>query len=273
MSKDWARNWWGAAWVEKMERLAEPKRFAEGSKYARTGFLPAIRFDGRTVAARVQVPHEPPYMVRISFDPFSREQWDDLLAEVRDRGALASSMSSGDLPLELQTAFTKAKLRFMPERYVDLHLECGCPDWLKPCMHMVAVWLKFARDFDRDPFLVFELRGMKRDELIALLLNPQPAAVPETAEQVEEFPDVAVPLKLESLPADPEAFWSAPALPRAPAEPPERLLLDDNIFERLQNWPGVESQFHQIYDSVYELASLVADQESSPSSARKRDTS
>jgi hypothetical protein len=25
----------------------------------------------------------------------------------------------------------------------------------------------------------------------------------------------------------------------------------------LENWPGIESQFHQIYDSVYELASLL----------------
>src|SRR5580658_448061 len=215
MSKDTARNWWGAAWVEKMERLAEPKRFAEGEKYARTGFLPAIRFDGRTVAARVQVPHEPPYMVRISFDPFSREQWEGLLAEVRDRGALASSISSGDLPMEVQTAFAKANLRFMPERYVDLHLECACPDWLKPCRHMVAVWLKFARDFDRDPFLVFELRGLKRDELLALLHNRPPATVltgkppePEAAGD-EEFPEIDVPLEIESLPADPEAFWSA----------------------------------------------------------------
>ena len=89
VSKDRARNWWGAAWAEKMERLAEPTRFAEGERYARTGFLPAIRFDGRTVAARVQAPHEPPYIVRISFDPFSREQWECLLAEVRDRNALA----------------------------------------------------------------------------------------------------------------------------------------------------------------------------------------
>jgi uncharacterized Zn finger protein len=142
MSKDRARNWWGAAWVEKMEKLAEPKRFAEGEHYARTGFLPAIRFDGRTVAARVQVPHEPPYMVRISFDPFSREQWDGLLAEVRDRDALASSMASGDLPLEIQTAFSKANLRFMPERYVDLHIECACPDWLKPCKHLVAAEIR-----------------------------------------------------------------------------------------------------------------------------------
>jgi len=257
MSKDWARNWWGAAWVDKMERLAEPSRFAGGAQYARTGFLPAIRFDGRTVAARVQVPHEPPYMVRISFDPFSREQWDGLLAEVRDRGALASSISSGDLPLEIQTAFSKANLRFMPERYVDLHLECACPDWLKPCKHLVAVWLKFARDFDHDPFLLFELRGLKRDELLAILRDRRPAAVAQPEAVEDEFPEVAVPLKLESLPADPEAFWSAPSLPAAPPESSGRLLLDDDVFERLENWPGVESQFHQIYDSVYELASLL----------------
>src|SRR5580658_6959568 len=213
MSKDTARNWWGAAWVEKIERLAEPKRFAEGAKYARTGFLPAVRFDGRTVAARVQVPHEPPYMVRISFDPFSREQWEGLLAEVRDRGALASSISSGDLPLEVQTAFAKANLRFMPERYVDLHLECACPDWLKPCKHLVAVWLKFARDFDRDPLLLFQLRGMERAELFDSLGGPS-APVPEPESEAEHTKeDEILPVKPEPLPADPETYWAERAFP------------------------------------------------------------
>ena len=259
MSKDRAHNWWGAAWVEKMERLAERSRFVEGAQYVQKGRVPAIRFDGRTIAARVQGPQEPPYTVRISFDPFSREQWDGLFAEVRDRGALASSISSGDLPLEIQTAFSKAGLRFMPERYVDLHLECACPDWLKPCKHLVAVWLKFARDFDHDPFLLFELRGLKRDELLAILRNRRSAAVPEPAETdaAEEFPEIAVPMELAALPADPEAFWSSPVLPAEPAQLPGRLLMDDDVFERLENWPGVESQFHQIYDSVYELASLL----------------
>ena len=149
-------------------------------------------------------------------------------------------MLSGDLPLELQTAFAKAELRFMPERYVDLHLECACPDWLKPCKH-----------------LMFELRGLKRDELLALLRNRQPAAVPEPGAAEDEFPELDVPVKLESLPADPEAFWSEPALPAQPPESPGRLLLDHDIIERLGNWPGNESQFHQIYDSVYELASLL----------------
>ncbi|MGH9640571.1 MAG: hypothetical protein ACRD3Y_10945, partial [Bryobacteraceae bacterium] len=148
-----------------------------------------------------------------------------------------------------------AKLRFMPERYADLHLECACPDWLKPCKHQLAVWLKFARDFDRQPFLLFELRGMKREELLARLRDAQPTAVPEA--DAEEFPEIAGPPKTEALPADPAAFWAAPVLPDAPAESSGRLLLDDDRFERLKDWPGIESQFHQIYDAVYELASVV----------------
>jgi hypothetical protein len=93
--------------------------------------------------------------------------------------------------------------------------------------------------------------------LIALLRSRQPAVPVPGLVVEEEFPEIAIPLKIESLPADPAAFWSAPALPAQPPESPGRLLLDDDIFERLKNWPGIESQFHQIYDSVYELASLL----------------
>jgi uncharacterized Zn finger protein len=257
MSTPWTRNWWGAAWVEKMERLAERTRFAGGEQYVRSGRVQTLRFDGRAITARVEAPEEPAYHVRIFFDPFSREQWGLLLAQVRDRAALGASILSGDLPLEMQTAFSKAKLRFMPERYADLHLECACPDWLKPCKHQVAVWLAFAREFDRQPFLLFELRGLKRPELLGLLQDSPASAVAEPTAGEEIFPEITIPPKPEALPADPEVFWSAPELPAARAEPPGRLLLDDSIFDRLKDWPGVESEFHQIYDDVYELVTLI----------------
>ena len=258
-----SKSWWGAAWLEKMERLAESKRFAAGAKYALTNRVQQVRFGGRTFTATVQGPGEPPYTIRITFDPFSREQWDQLFANVRDRRALASSLMSGDLPLEIQTAFSKAKLRFMPERYVDLHLECPCPDWLKPCKHLVAVWLTFARDFDRDPFLLFQLRGMQHDELFDFLRGPA-TAVPEPEPEAEDTAEEEVlPVKLESLPADPEAFWAEPAFPAPAPDSGERRLLDDDIFEKLGaapfagNWRALETQFHQVYDSVYELAAVV----------------
>jgi uncharacterized Zn finger protein len=250
--------------VEKMERLAESTRFAGGDSVRANKVLPASGFDGRTSQPWCRVPHEPPYMVRISFDPFSREQWECLLAEVRDREfALASLISSGDLPLEIRTAFSKAKLRFMPERYADLHLECACPDWLKPCKHLVAAWLKFARDFERDPLLLFQLRGMGREELFDFLRG-RAAPVPEPETEAEEtIEEEILPVKLEPLPADPEAYWAERAFPAPGPESGERRLLDDDIFEKLgpppfaANWRSLETQLHQAYDSVYELAALL----------------
>jgi hypothetical protein len=98
-------------------------------------------------------PYDLAWTVRISFDTFSPWQWQGLLAEVRDRNALASSMPSGDLPLELQTAFAKAKLRSCDSvmRTCTSKAPAGLPETLQ---HLVAVWLKFGRDFDRDPFLL-----------------------------------------------------------------------------------------------------------------------
>jgi uncharacterized Zn finger protein len=151
----------------------------------------------------------------------------------------------------------------MPERYADLHLEFACPDWLKPCKHLVAVWLKFARDFDRDPLLLFQLRGMERAELFDSLGGPS-APVPEPESEAEHTKeDEILPVKPEPLPADPETYWAERAFPVPGPESGERRLLDEDIFEKLgpppfaTNWRSLEGQFHQVYDSVYELAALL----------------
>ena len=255
-----SKNWWSAVWTEKMERLAERTRFADGAAYLTGNKIQRCRLEGRTVIASMQGPAESPYTVRITFGAFSREQWEQLFAQIRDVRSLAASLAAGDLPLEVQTAFSKAKLRFMPERRVDLNLECGCTDWLKPCKHMVAAWLKFGREFERDPLLLFELRGMDRNELLALLQGgeaPPSVSEAETEEVVEE---VSVPIRPQPLPTDPEVFWAAPPLPDLPPGSGERRLLDEDIFEKLgpapfANWNTVEPQFHRVYDAVYEFAS------------------
>jgi uncharacterized Zn finger protein len=258
-----SKNWWAAVWTEKMERLAERTRFAEGAAYLTMNKIQRCRIEGRTVIATIQGPTESPYTVRITFGAFTREQWDQLFANVRDLRSLASSLAAGDLLLEVQTAFSKAKLRFMPERYVDLHLECGCTDWLKPCKHLVAAWLKFGREFERDPLLLFQLRGMDRNELFALLRGGEaPVAGPDESETQETIEEEIVPVKREPLPADPEAFWAAPALPAVSPGAGERRLSDEDVFEKLgpapfANWHTVEPQFHRVYDAVYEFASIL----------------
>jgi uncharacterized Zn finger protein len=262
-----SKNWWGAAWQEKMERLAESSRFKEGGAAAAGNAVQRVRLDGRTMVALVQLKLQPAYTVRITFDAFSREQWDHLFANVRDWRALASSLTEGELPLEIQTAFVKAKLHFMPERYADLHLECGCPDWLKPCAHLVAAWLRFGRDFERNPFLLFQLRGMERKELLDLLLGGAPAPEPEPEFAGDEVREAeTIPVNLQPLPADPQTYWAERPFPVPPPDAGERRLLDDGLLEKLgpapfaPNWQALEPQFHRVYDSVYELAVLMLKQ-------------
>lgn len=255
------KNWWVAVWTEKMERLAQGRRFEEGAGYISAKQIHRCRLEGRTIVASMQGFGESPVTVRITFGAFTPEQWEQLFAAIRDTRSLASSLAAGDLPLEVQTAFAKAKLRFMPERHVDLQMQCGCADWLKPCKHLVAAWLKFGQDFERDPTLLFRLRGLERDELFARLRGAGAESARPAAPEVDEpFEEEAVALQPRPLPANPEEYWSVPALPAAPSG--ERRQSDEDIFEKLgpapfSDWGAVEPQFHRVYDSVYEFASTL----------------
>ena len=46
---------------------------------------------------------------------------------------------------------------------------CSCPDSSNPCKHIAAVYYLLGEEFDRDPFLIFALRGMSREALMARL--------------------------------------------------------------------------------------------------------
>ena len=123
----------------------------------------------------------------------------------------------------------------------------------------------FGRNFERDPLLLFQLRGMERDELLAFLRDgaaPVAEPEPEVAEPIEEE---MVPIKLESLPSSPEDYWAVPPLPVQAPDAGERRLLDEDIFEKLgpapfPNWRAIEPQLHRVYDAVYELATLMLKQ-------------
>jgi uncharacterized Zn finger protein len=49
----------------------------------------------------------------------------------------------------------------------EVQPRCSCPDWADPCKHAAAVCYLVADELDRDPFLLFLLRGKGRDELLA----------------------------------------------------------------------------------------------------------
>lgn len=54
----------------------------------------------------------------------------------------------------------------MPRSEQDFDTACTCPDWSNPCKHIAGVYYLLAKELDQDPFLLFELRGLSRDNLL-----------------------------------------------------------------------------------------------------------
>ena len=83
--------------------------------------------------------------------------------------------------------------------------ECSCPDWSNPCKHIAAVYFLVAEEFDRDPFLLFKLRGMTRTGLVEMLQDVQ---VEDDAPRTEAHAQKPASTSTqEPLPADLGEFW------------------------------------------------------------------
>ena len=78
-------------------------------------------------------------------------------------------------PQDIEEVFGRPGSRSFPTRCKDLETDCSCPDWSNPCKHIAAVYYLLGEEFDRDPFLIFKLRGMDRDTLVGLLHGGLPS--------------------------------------------------------------------------------------------------
>jgi uncharacterized Zn finger protein len=81
----------------------------------------------------------------------------------------AAQLLAGEMPKEIDKAFKTAGASLFPVKRNDLKTECSCPDWANPCKHVAATHYVLGEAFDRDPFLLFELRGQTRAQVIGAL--------------------------------------------------------------------------------------------------------
>ncbi len=202
-----AERWWAKRWIAVLESFNLGARLGRGRTYARSGQVVSIDIDRGAVSAKVQGSRPKPYTVSIRVNTLSETDWRHVVDALSKQSILAAKLLAGEMPQDIEQVFEQAGLSLFPQRGGDLQTECSCPDWANPCKHVAAVYYLLAEEFDRDPFLIFTLRGMTRDEMLKLL-SQTPAGVvsdesiaPETVEPMDREP---VPLS-----TDPAAFWGA----------------------------------------------------------------
>jgi uncharacterized Zn finger protein len=189
-------TWWGRRWMETLESFGMESRLARGRSYARSGQVVSLDTAAGEVSAKVQGSERKPYSVRMRLEPLTDDDWQRLTDALNVEPILTARLVGGELPAEIEPILDRAKIALFPKRQRDLVTSCSCPDSSNPCKHLAAVYCLLAEEFDRDPFLLFALRGRDRDALLASLTGGE-AATEEEA-----------PIYLaEPLPDDPSAFW------------------------------------------------------------------
>ncbi len=192
-------RWWAKRWTAVLESFDIGARLGRGRSYARKGQVCSIEIDAGTVTAEVQGSRATPYVVTIQLRVLSENDWDRVITELGARAVFLARLLAGEMPEQIEEATEAAGVNIFPARSSDLKTDCSCPDWSNPCKHIAAVYYLLGEEFDRDPFLVFALRGMPREQLLERLRGLSGAQAP---------PPTAQELPPEPLPTDPAAFYN-----------------------------------------------------------------
>ncbi len=167
------QNWWAKRWIAVLESFDIGARLGRGRTYARQGQVLSINVGKGLVEAKVQGSRSTPYSITIKVRGLDNAEWKRLAREISSQAIFAAKLLAGEMPQDIEQAFEKAGLSLFPKKSGDLETNCSCPDWSNPCKHIAAVYYLLGEEFDRDPFLLFKLRGMNREEFIGLLSHDQ----------------------------------------------------------------------------------------------------
>jgi len=200
------QSWWAQRWIAALQRIMDPKRLNRGRNYARQGQVMDIQERDGEITAKVQGTRPTPYRVSIRVKPLKDTDWERVLDVLADQAIFTAQLLAGEMPTEIEEAFTAAKVSLFPASGRELETDCSCPDWANPCKHIAAVYFLLGEAFDDDPFMLFRLRGRTQEQVLEGLRARRGAA-----EEEEAGPDlIALPAEETAptpLPEDPAIFW------------------------------------------------------------------
>ena len=160
-----ARSAWGRQWVKNLLEYGRPYRMQRGVRYAQEKRVENISISSGTIFATVQGTAPTPYRVKISFDIIPVGGWENIILDMASKARYAITLLENRMPSDLPDIF-QAHLHTLYPPSRTIKATCSCPDKAVPCKHIAATILYIARVIDLDPFLLLQLRGKSKEDLL-----------------------------------------------------------------------------------------------------------
>jgi uncharacterized Zn finger protein len=160
-----ATTFWGTAWCQNLERYSDfASRLPRGRTYARNGSVVDLQVGAGTVTALVR--GSALYDVKVTVQTLPAATWNGICTDCS--GAIDSvvELLQGRLSEPVMARLCQEETGLFPSPR-EILFTCSCPDWAAMCKHVAAVLYAVGARLDNQPELLFTLRQVDQQELIA----------------------------------------------------------------------------------------------------------
>ncbi len=160
-----ARTFWGRAWCDNLESYRDyESRLPRGRTYVRHGAVVDLQISALEIKAMVS--GSSIYRITITLETVAPTRWHSICEDC------ASGINS--LVELLQGRFSKGVMERLCRqdkglfpKPSEIRFSCTCPDGASMCKHVAAVLYGVGARLDEKPELLFRLRAVNPDDLLA----------------------------------------------------------------------------------------------------------
>lgn len=161
-----AKTFWGKAWCDHLERYCDyANRLPRGRTYVRNGSVIDLHVAEGMVSAFVSGSEI--YTVDIKIEKLKSTPWKKICGECSRSIDSLLDLLQGKLSDGVMKRLTHPHEGLFPQPN-EIRKSCSCPDGADMCKHVAAVLYGVGSRLDKEPQLLFTLRGVDHLELIAV---------------------------------------------------------------------------------------------------------
>lgn len=160
-----ASSFWGKSWCDNLERYSDyANRLPRGRTYVRNGSVVDLQISKGEVTAKVAGSEL--YSISITIAPVAQPIWKALAKDCAGNIDSVVELLQGKLAKGVMDRVCRQGDGLFPAPK-EIKLSCSCPDWAGMCKHVAAALYGVGARLDEQPELLFLLRGVDQQELIA----------------------------------------------------------------------------------------------------------
>lgn len=156
----YGKTWWGQQWLNALTDIDWSNRLPRGKSYANKGAVLNLQMSEKGITSKVAGSYRNFYKQNLHTKKFTSLEKEQILDALLENELLVAELLNGTLSKDLINITNRLGITIFPSSWEGLEMHCSCPDFAVPCKHLAAVIYTLALEVDKNPFLIFEWKGL-----------------------------------------------------------------------------------------------------------------